>query len=242
MADASKIDFSPTVKSYITQLRDCKPIGSKTRERQLIRKAKKGDSSAQNAILTGHLRYVFNIAKKYRGYGIPMEDLISEGNMGLLHAITKYSESKGTKFITYASWWIKFYMSDHIKRTAVRKQVERNEDVFMNEWESINNIKDGDNQYFNSDSDVHIDEDGNSMYIQKRQNELISELLHDLDDREKFIIENYYGIGGINEKNLEEISKIIGISKERTRQIKQNALTKMRSEVLLMDGFDKNIF
>ena len=248
MDNASKIDFSPVAESYHTNLKNFKPITSRTREKSLILKAKNGDSKAQNEIITSNLRFVFNMAKKYRGYGVPMEELISEGNMGLVYAINKFDVSNDVKFITYAGHWVRYYIADYIKKKKSRESIERNEDVFVNSFKEYENISDSDNDsYFCYDKDdEHVDRIEklfpNPMPEYNTENELnqaklINKLLDVLTNRERKIIECYFGLGKEKEKNLEEISQIFKISKERIRQIKQSGLMKMRSEAM-MYSFD----
>lgn len=90
-------------------LKDINRIKLLTREEEdtLARKAVKGDKEAQDKLVTAHLRFVVNVAKKYQNQGLPLDDLISEGNIGLMNAIKKYDPDKGFHFISYAVWWIR---------------------------------------------------------------------------------------------------------------------------------------
>ena len=71
---------------------------------QLIRK---GDEEALNKLVRSNLRFVVSVAKKYQNQGVPLSDLINEGNLGLIRAAHKFDETKGIKFISYAVWWIR---------------------------------------------------------------------------------------------------------------------------------------
>lgn len=75
------------------------------------------DFSAAQTLVTSHLRLVAKIAMKYRGYGLPMTDIIAEGNLGLMHAIRKFAPEMGHRISTYAMWWIKAYIQDHILKS-----------------------------------------------------------------------------------------------------------------------------
>lgn len=83
------------------------PLLSREEETELAIKAKNGDKMAKNRIVNSNLRFVVNVAKKYQNHGLDLEDLISEGNIGLLNAIEKFDISKGYHFISYAVWWIR---------------------------------------------------------------------------------------------------------------------------------------
>lgn len=75
------------------------------------------DFSAAQTLVTSHLRLVAKIAMKYRGYGLPMTDIIAEGNLGLMHAIRKFAPEMGHRISTYAMWWIKAYIQDYILKS-----------------------------------------------------------------------------------------------------------------------------
>jgi RNA polymerase primary sigma factor len=83
------------------------PLLTREEEDAVARAAAQGDKAAQNRLVNANLRFVVNVAKKYQGQGLPLSDLISEGNIGLLNAMKRYDVDKGYHFISYAVWWIR---------------------------------------------------------------------------------------------------------------------------------------
>ena len=88
---------------------------SREEEVVLSRKARSGDEQARQQLIRANLRFVVKVAREYTGKGLSLVELISEGNVGLLEAVRRYDETYGTKFITYAVWWIR----QAIRRTAI---------------------------------------------------------------------------------------------------------------------------
>jgi len=83
------------------------PLLNSEEEKEVAALAVKGDISARNRLVNANLRFVVTIAKKYQGSGLPLEDLVSEGNLGLINAVKNFDVEKGYRFITYAVWWIR---------------------------------------------------------------------------------------------------------------------------------------
>ena len=94
------------------------PVLGKEQEQMLaIRLRESGDANAAHSLVTSHLRLVVKIAMKYRGYGLPVSDLISEGNIGLMRAVKKFDPDKGFRLSTYAMWWIKASVTEYVLRS-----------------------------------------------------------------------------------------------------------------------------
>ncbi|MDC7248204.1 MAG: RNA polymerase sigma factor RpoD/SigA, partial [Sphaerochaetaceae bacterium] len=83
------------------------PLLTREEENELAKKAAQGDQAARNKMVESNLRFVVNVAKKYQNQGLPLIDLINEGNIGLMNAIEKYDVERGYHFISYAVWWIR---------------------------------------------------------------------------------------------------------------------------------------
>ena len=94
------------------------PLLSEAEERELGEKSAAGDASARQKLAEGNLRLVVSLAKHYTGRGVPIMDLIQEGNMGLMHAAENYDHTKENRFSTYAAWWIKEAMQRAIDQQS----------------------------------------------------------------------------------------------------------------------------
>ncbi len=86
-------------------------------ERELARRSQEGDREAADRLLRAHRTFIISIARKYRRYGIPMNDLIQEGSIGLLHAIRKFDPAAGARLNTYARWWVRAAIQEHVLRS-----------------------------------------------------------------------------------------------------------------------------
>lgn len=217
-----KCDYD-LLKSYYASLKKCKPI-SKEEEFDLLKKAKNGDTEATNKIVESNLRFVWSVAKCYSNQGIPLLDLISEGNMGLFKALEKYDLDSGIKFITYAIYWVRLYIynliTDKNKKNNTEVDFGDNNDLLVQE-------KFGDKLDSFITDDGLIDEDNDS-----KKKKMIEGLMKVLNKREKSVVESYFGLNNEKEMDLSEMSEKMGVSIERVRQIKKSALRKMRTEYL----------
>ena len=109
MAETAKItfwDLEDSLGSYLGDIANSIPL-SASEEVDLARKIKDGDEGARNLLVEANLRFVVSVAKEYQNRGVPLSDLISAGNVGLITAAERFDENKGFKFISYAVWWIR---------------------------------------------------------------------------------------------------------------------------------------
>lgn len=233
-------DFNTTVQTYYTSLRKYKSI-SREKEKELFKQIKNNNNEqAKNEIIESHLKFVFDVAKCYKGKGVPLEDLISEGNIGLAKAINKFDENKGIKFITYAVWWIKQSILECLKK---RNKISFNEVLEDDNLTNSNNDfcfdnVDDCNEICDENYNITTEYDDVIKELNEVKSNVIKKLLKKLPYRGQKIIIYYYGLDNEEEKNLDEIGQELGITKERVRQIKEKCLKILRSEILMMDNFN----
>lgn len=230
-------DFTRITQTYFDELKRYKPL-TRSKERRLLKKCKKGNIKAKNEILEANLRFVFDIAKHYTGRGVPISELISDGNMGLLKAIDKFDESKDVKFISYAVWWVRQAMLESIKKknAVTFVDIEPNSDNDTSIDKKL--IDEGDDDGDNSSTMYSNEYEERMKEVAENQKNMISSLIGTLSERERDIVESFYGINDKKELTLTDIGKKYGISTERTRQIKLNAIRKLRSKILLCDDLE----
>ena len=252
---------------YFDEIKNYKPLDSEV-EIELAVLAKKGDLEAINKLITHNLRFVVAVAKKFQGQGIPFEDLINEGNLGLIKAVDRFDESRGFRFISYAVWWITQGIRQAIQKTGrvirlpahiresmgklYRKSIELEQNIerepSAEELAEITKTSPGwiedlkkvfrepvslDESFGDSDTALmHLlaskDPRPEATLMKNSLEKEILSVLDTLDDREKFVIINYFGFQGKEQKNLQEIGNDLNITSERVRQIKDRALQRLR--------------
>jgi len=99
-------DEESTLSTYLKEINKI-PLLTREQEDVTSRKALAGDEDAQARLVKANLRFVINVAKQYQNQGLPLEDIVSEGNIGLINAVERYDPDKGYHFISYAVWWIR---------------------------------------------------------------------------------------------------------------------------------------
>ena len=230
-------DFNSTVRTYYDELKKYKPL-SRSRERKLLKLCKRGDLNAKNELLESNLKFVFDIAKRYTGRGVSIGDLISEGNDGLIKAVDKFDENQDVKFISYAVWWIRHSMLEAIRRNKLIKYVEIDSENGNNQTIEKKVADDEDEMISSNDVMYSNEHDEKKRETNNEQKKIVSSLLSTLSPREKFVIETYYGVNDNNELTLIEIGDKLKLSSERVRQIKLNAIKKLRSKAMLLNNIE----
>jgi|TARA_Y100000310_G_scaffold139125_2_gene138273 RNA polymerase primary sigma factor len=251
---------------YLKEIKKLEPL-SPQEEVVLAQKAKAGDTDAFQKLVTHNLRFVVAMAKKFQGQGVPFEDLINEGNLGLIRAVNTFDESRGFKFISYAVWWITQRIRTAIQKTGrvvrlpshvtesmgkLYRESLKLEQEFEREptTEELAEISDTTIKWIedlvqaysgpvsledSSEADrplieylISSDPRPEMQLMQDSLKKEISNLVKKLKEREKQVLTEYYGLGEDDPKTLEQIGKILNLSSERVRQIKERALQRLR--------------
>lgn len=261
------------IRVYLKSIKNI-PLLTAQQEIELAKRARKGDLQARDQLIRANLRLVINIAKKYTHFGIPLLDLIEEGNIGLMRAVDKFNPRKGFRFSTYAAWWIRQNISRAIadQQKVIRLPVYMNE--LINKWKKTREQLSHKLKRPPSDEEVAkkmglskekleeinfwlsistlsleapVGEDEESQVkdlvedekivapdadlLRAIDKERVELLLEKMSPREKEILDMRFGILDGKIYTLAEIAKKFGISRERVRQIEEQALKKLRKFV-----------
>lgn len=233
-----------------------------------IERAEVDIERAKSRLVTGNLRLVVLFARKYLGRGVPLLDLVQEGNLGLLRAADKFDHRRGFRFSTYAAWWIKQSLQRALLDRTVRLPVHVADDrrriaklraAFVAQHEREPTVEEisalstlAPDRVENiltlppqpSSLDIFVGEDGDARLVDlvpssapqpdhtaalHALGDHVSELLTRLDDRERRILRLRFGLDHAREHTLEEVGKLMHLTRERIRQIEQSALAKLRT-------------
>jgi RNA polymerase primary sigma factor len=235
------------VQIYLKQIENI-PVLSREEEEEVAMHAARGDQKAKEKLIVSNLRFVVSIAVKYQNLGLPLMDLINEGNMGLIRAVEKFDVSRGFKFISYARWWIRhfilkaiFEQSTSIKlplkyATQLSKKNDIDDDELVARLKQIYRPVSLDQKLSDdSNSDTILDLVDSSNYdmpektmLENNLKEIISEVLYKLKPIERDVISRHFGLNGTPPLTLKEIGQKYNLTKERIRQIEHSALNKLR--------------
>jgi len=214
---------------------------SKEEEYELLKKIREeNDEQARQLLILSNLRLVISTAKKSLGNGLPLIDLISEGNIGLIKAINKFDYTKGHIFSTYAVWWIKQSIKKAIINTGrdIRIPSYKYEQLakvnkVITDYVALHGVISlnetiGDNIYL--EDIIGKNDDVEEKIIKEDQLSEMRDLLDNtLTEREKEILELRYGLYNNKIHTLKEIGSILNITRERVRQIEKKAIIKLKN-------------
>lgn len=210
------------------------PLLSRSEELRLARLGASGNATAKHRLVEANLRLVVTIAKRYRGMGLDLADLIQEGNVGLIAAVDRYDWRRNARLATFAGWWIRHQicralstksrlirLPHHIAQSAELRRAEP-PPVSLSEPAA--------------DGDVRLEEllsddgDGDpARTVDSGPNTAIA--LSRLDDRAHRILELRYGLNGRRPRTLSEVAKELGVSRERVRKLETKTLLELGSVV-----------
>jgi RNA polymerase primary sigma factor len=246
------------------------PLLTGQQEIEVARRVVAGDPDAMHELIRRNLRFVISVAKKYQNRGLPLIDLIGEGNLGLLTAARKFDPDQGVKFISYAVWWIRQSILASLARQgrSVRVPLNRTADLsrivrsaaalrqdlqreptpdeiaeatglavdVVRSLATLNSSDvrlDGPVDQENDRSLMDrflVDEDGNpeAQMMERLLSEQIDLALSSLSPRDARVLQLYFGLNDGREHTLEEIGGMLGITRERVRQLRDRALKRLR--------------
>ena len=246
------------------------PLIDRAEEARLAVLIRDGDEEALDKLVRSNLRFVVSVAKKYQNQGVPLSDLINEGNLGLIRAAHKFDESKGIKFISYAVWWIRQAILQALaeqsrivrvplNRAGALHRIGRRSAALLQELgreptvdeiaedldishEEVERTLAISQSSLSLDAPITPGEDNRLLDYLPDQfspgpedeayetalKETIEDALSSLKEREAKILRLYFGLDDQEPMTLEDIGTLLGITRERVRQIKEKALLRLR--------------
>ena len=215
-----------------------KPL-SKTEELALADRIQAGDEEALDALVTANLKFVVTLANKFIGMGLPIDDLIQEGNAGLIEAARKFTSDKDVKFITYAQFWIRKRLNlslcdyGRIVRLPVNQEYDIYKRKMKGEEINLSNVQidkpigeDGDNTI----GDIMLRTDFADPFENEDTNRVLTRLLSKLRPTEREIIELFYGLVG-DGLSTKEIAQQVGKTPAEVNRALKVARAQMRKEI-----------
>ena len=220
---------------------------TKAEEQKLLKRYKKThDIDARNKLIKSNLRYAQTLIKPWIGRGLDYSELASEANCGLIESIDKFNPNFDIKLNSYAKWWIIERMRSAVEKQNQMKMMELPEDDDPTDKDRVyDNVVAEYTKYdfplqliYRADSVAEKEEEERR---EKKIKSFLDEITTSLTDREKGILNDYFGCGGNDALTLVEVGEKYGICKERVRQILEKTMRKLRSEAVLSDTDPSNL-
>ena len=266
------ISDNDTMKLYMQSIGQFRLVSQKE-EAQLAKRIAKGDQEARDILISSNLRLVVKIAHDFKGLGLPLLDLISEGNIGLMRAVEKFDPSKGAKLSSYAAWWIKQSMrralanqartiripvqsaskigkiqnaKAKLTQTLGREPTDKEIATEINLTErTVTGLRQGKASTISLFDPIQNGAEGefkeiipddktiapNDIVQDDETLQLMMKMVAKLPERERVILKLRFGLDGGKPKTLEEVSHAIGRTRERVRQIQNQALERLRAAI-----------
>lgn len=277
-ADKKETPTGDALQLYLREIGQVKLLTPKE-EIELARRIQSGDTEAREHMIKANLRLVVKIARDYEGLGLPLLDLINEGNIGLMKGVERFDPTKGAKLSTYSSWWIKqaikralanqsktirlpVHVVDkmaHIRRAEVelRESHDREAtDEELAEYLGLNpnrvrEYREAARTPISLDASLGPDESEDRVaevvadpnapapfegILRESEAEIMREALATLSERERLILAMRFGLQGDEPKTLEEVGQKFKVTRERVRQIQEEALDRLRLKMKQRDG------
>ncbi|MDA2634297.1 RNA polymerase sporulation sigma factor SigE [Bacillus cereus] len=198
------------------------PPLTKEEEEVLLNKLPKGDQAARSLLIERNLRLVVYIARKFENTGINIEDLISIGTIGLIKAVNTFNPEKKIKLATYASRCIENEILMHLRRNNKNRSEVSFDEPLNIDWDGnellLSDVLGTDDDIITKDLEATVDR------------HLLIKALHQLNDREKQIMELRFGLAGGEEKTQKDVADMLGISQSYISRLEKRIIKRLRKE------------
>ncbi|MFA7157043.1 MAG: sigma-70 family RNA polymerase sigma factor [Bacilli bacterium] len=235
----SNFETSTTLSKYFVEVEKVADLLTIEEEHALAIRIQNGDEAAINKLVRSHLKYVVKMANTFIGQGVPIDDLIQEGNLGLYEAAKRYTPDQG-KFLTYARFWIQKHLNLALCKQSrtVRLPVNQEYEIYKKKknGKSVNLTNVHIDQTVSDDnktnlSDLMFHEDFNDPFKNDEQTRILKILLDTISDTERIVINLFYGLGDHKKMSTKEIANEIGKNSAQVNRILKSARLKMRNQI-----------
>ena len=235
---SKRFETSVSLPQYFKDVTAVSAPITKEREHELAARIQAGDEAALHELVSANLKFVVTLANKFIGMGLSIDDLIQEGNAGLIEAARRFTADKDTKFITYAQFWIRKRLNLALCEygRTVRLPVNQEYDIYKKKMkgESVNlsNVELDRPIGESNDStvgDLILSEDFKDPFNGQDERILINRLLSTLKEPEKKIVALFYGLEG-DGLSTKDVAEIVGKTPVEVNRALKVARAKMRKE------------